>query len=131
MFNRDEAYNILEEIIDCVDVDVTKKLTNFLLARQKFIDILRNVFNKSNLNCDIKDSYIGEIDMAQIKADENIYIAIECVVRESGDEDWHGDTVCIPVQILTQENPDENLYNQIKLLSREVEQEGHEPRILN
>lgn len=129
---RSEVCDKLEEIANMIVSDKLKKVTDFVIARERIIEMIQNIVKKSDLNCEVKDSFIGEISAAQFMTEDNItYLAVDCIVRKSKEEQWDCDTLFIPMDYITEEQNNDKLFTGVKLLSIESEQEEMKSRVLN
>lgn len=128
---RDELYDVLEKLGDIISTNYAKKMTDFLLSRQKFVDMLQDLVDRSNLSCEIENMYIGEVSMAKIDSEDQTYVAIDCVIRRNKYSEWHGDTLFVPIELMTEKNPNENFMCKFRLLSIEAGKEQETPRVLN
>lgn len=121
----------LEELADMITSDKLKKVTDFLLARERFVGMIQQLINKSNLQCEVKDTYIGEVSAAEFVDEEKIYLAVDCVTRKNKHEQWMGDTLFIPIEYISEKMDSDSLMPGIKLLSIEMEKKEITPRVLN
>ena len=107
---------------------------SFAMAKDCFVELLQDILDKAKLECNIKEGFIGKISLAQIGTEDEIYVAVDCIVPKD-DEMITDETIFVPLGFFQQEKPDEKLYNQVKLLSLEVDRELEEienkPKYLN
>jgi len=128
---REELYNKLEELIELTTSDKLKNVANFMMSRHKFVNMIQSIIKNSDLQCEIKGDYIGEVVIAQFELEGEVYLAIDCVVRKTKSEDWNTDTIFIPIEYLKKEEEHNKLYTGVKLLSTEIEKEAPKSTLLN
>lgn len=121
MRSEDELLEISQKVNEFSYSDTMKRLTEFVVSRKLFVNKLRELLDKSDVKCEIKDIYIGEVSIAQIMVEDETYLAIDCVVRENEKEDWRMDTVFIPTKYIKYDNDDNNFIKGVKFLSKQVE----------
>lgn len=121
MTSEDELLEISHRVDEFSGSDTMKKLTEFVLSRKRFINKLRELLDRSDVKCEIKDIYIGEVSIAQIMVEEETYLAIDCIVRENEKEDWRMDTVFIPTKFITNDSNNTDFIKGVKFLSKQVE----------
>lgn len=121
MTSEDELLEISHRVDEFSGSDTMKKLTEFVVSRKRFINKLRELLDRSDVKCEIKDIYIGEVSIAQIMVEEETYLAIDCIVRENEKEDWRMDTVFIPTKFITNDSNNTDFIKGVKFLSKQVE----------
>ena len=121
MTSEDELLEISHRVDEFSGSDTMKKLTEFVVSRKRFINKLRELLDRSDVKCEIKDIYIGEVSIAQIMVEEETYLAIDCIVRENEKEDWRMDTVFIPTKFITDDSNNTDFIKGVKFLSKQVE----------
>ena len=121
MTSEDELLEISQEVNEFSDSDTMKRLTEFVVSRKRFVNKLRELLDRSDVKCEIKDIYIGEVSIAQIMVEEETYLAIDCIVRENEKEDWRMDTVFIPTKFITNDSNNTDFIKGVKFLSKQVE----------
>lgn len=121
MRSEDELLEISQKVNEFSNSDTMKRLTEFVVSRKRFINKLRELLDRSDVKCEIKDIYIGEVSIAQIMVEEETYLAIDCIVRENEKEDWRMDTVFIPTKFITNDSNNTDFIKGVKFLSKQVE----------
>lgn len=121
MRSEDELLEISQKVNEFSDSDTMKRLTEFVVSRKRFVNKLRELLDRSDVKCEIKDIYIGEVSIAQIMVEEETYLAIDCIVRENEKEDWRMDTVFIPTKFITNDSNNTDFIKGVKFLSKQVE----------
>lgn len=121
MRSEDELLEISQKLSEFSDSDTMKRLTEFIISRKHFVNKLRELLDRSDVKCEIKDIYIGEVSIAQIMVEEETYLAIDCIVRENEKEDWRMDTVFIPTKFITNDSNNTDFIEGVKFLSKQVE----------
>lgn len=121
MTSEDELLEISQKVNEFSDSDTMKRLTEFVVSRKCFVNKLRELLDRSDVKCEIKDIYIGEVSIAQIMVEEETYLAIDCIVRENEKEDWRMDTVFIPTKFITNDSNNTDFIKGVKFLSKQVE----------
>lgn len=121
MTSEDELLEISQKVNEFSDSDTMKRLTEFVVSRKRFVNKLRELLDRSDVKCEIKDIYIGEVSIAQIMVEEETYLAIDCIVRENEKEDWRMDTVFIPTKFITNDSNNTDFIKGVKFLSKQVE----------
>lgn len=121
MTSEDELLEILHRVDEFSNSDIMKRITEFVVSRKRLINKLRELLDRSDVKCEIKDIYIGEISIAQIMVEDETYLAIDCIVRENEKEDWRMDTVFIPTKYIKDDNDNTNFIEGVKFLSKQVE----------
>ena len=96
----------------------------YFWSRKLFVNKLRELLDRSDVKCEIKDIYIGEVSIAEIMVEDETYLAIDCIVRENEKEDWRMDTVFIPTKYIKYDNDDTNFIKGVKFLSKQVEKQN-------
>lgn len=124
MRSEDELLEISQKINEFSYSDTMKRLTEFVVSRKLFVNKLRELLDRSDVKCEIKDIYIGEVSIAEIMVEEETYLAIDCIVRENEKEDWRMDTVFIPTKYIKYDNDDTNFIKGVKFLSKQVEKQN-------
>ena len=124
MTSEDELLEISHRVDEFSGSDTMKKLTEFVVSRKRFINKLRELLDRSDVKCEIKDIYIGEVSIAQIMVEEETYLAIDCIVRENEKEDWRMDTVFIPTKFITNDSNNTDFIKGVKFLSKQVEMQN-------
>ena len=121
MTSEDELLEISQKVNEFSDSDTMKRLTEFVVSRKRFVNKLRELLDRSDVKCEIKDIYIGEVSIAQIMVEEETYLAIDCIVRENEKEDWRMDTIFIPTKFITNDSNNTDFIKGVKFLSKQVE----------
>lgn len=124
MTSEDELLEISHRVDEFSGSDTMKKLTEFVVSRKRFINKLRELLDRSDVKCEIRDIYIGEVSIAQIMVEEETYLAIDCIVRENEKEDWRMDTVFIPTKFITNDSNNTDFIKGVKFLSKQVEMQN-------
>lgn len=124
MTSEDELLEISQKVNEFSDSDTMKRLTEFVVSRKRFVNKLRELLDRSDVKCEIKDIYIGEVSIAQIMVEEETYLAIDCIVRENEKEDWRMDTVFIPTKFITNDSNNTDFIKGVKFLSKQVEMQN-------
>lgn len=124
MRSEDELLEISQKVNEFSNSDTMKRLTEFVVSRKRFINKLRELLDRSDVKCEIKDIYIGEVSIAQIMVEEETYLAIDCIVRENEKEDWRMDTVFIPTKFITNDSNNTDFIKGVKFLSKQVEMQN-------
>ena len=121
MRSEDELLEISQKLSEFSDSDIMKRLTEFVVSRKRFINKLRELLDRSDVKCEIKDIYIGEVSIAKIMVEEETYLAVDCIVRENEKEDWRMDTIFIPTKFITNDSDNTDFIEGVKFLSKQVE----------
>lgn len=121
MRSEDELLEISQKVSEFSDSDIMKRLTEFIVSRKRFVNKLRELLDRSDVKCEIKDIYIGEVSIAKIMVEEETYLAVDCIVRENEKEDWRMDTIFIPTKFITNDSDNTDFIEGVKFLSKQVE----------
>ena len=121
MTSEDELLEISHRVDEFSGSDTMKKLTEFVVSRKRFINKLRELLDRSDVKCEIKDIYIGEVSIAQMIVEEETYLAVDCIVRENEKENWRMDTVFIPTKFITNDSNNTDFIKGVKFLSKQIE----------
>lgn len=121
MTSEDELLEISHRVDEFSDSDTMKRLTEFVISRKRFINKLQEILDRSDVKCEIKDIYIGEISIAQIMVEDETYLAVDCIVRENEKEDWRMDTIFIPTKYIANDSDNTDFIKGVKFLSKQVE----------
>ena len=121
MRSEDELLEISQKLSEFSDSDIMKRLTEFVVSRKRCINKLRELLDRSDVKCEIKDIYIGEVSIAKIMVEEETYLAVDCIVRENEKEDWRMDTIFIPTKFITNDSDNTDFIEGVKFLSKQVE----------
>lgn len=124
MRSEDELLEILQKVNEFSNSDTMKRLTEFVVSRKRFINKLRELLDRSDVKCEIKDIYIGEVSIAQMMVEEETYLAVDCIVRENEKEDWRMDTVFIPTKYIEDDRDNTDFIKGVKFLTKQIEKEN-------
>ena len=124
MTSEDELLEISHRVNEFSDSDTMKRLTEFVVSRKRFINKLREILDRSDVKCEIKDIYIGEVSIAQMMVEEETYLAVDCIVRENEKEDWRMDTVFIPTKYIEDDRDNTDFIKGVKFLTKQIEKEN-------
>lgn len=124
MTSEDELLEISQKVNEFSNSDTIKRLTEFVVSRKRFINKLREILDRSDVKCEIKDIYIGEVSIAQMMVEEEIYLAVDCIVRENEKEDWRMDTVFIPTKYIEDDRDNTDFIKGVKFLTKQIEKEN-------
>lgn len=124
MRSEDELLEISQKVNEFSNSDTMKRLTEFVVSRKRFINKLRELLDRSDVKCEIKDIYIGEVSIAQMMVEEETYLAVDCIVRENEKEDWRMDTVFIPTKYIEDDRDNTDFIKGVKFLTKQIEKEN-------
>lgn len=124
MTSEDELLEISQKVNEFSNSDTMKRLTEFVVSRKRFINKLRELLDRSDVKCEIKDIYIGEVSIAQMMVEEETYLAVDCIVRENEKEDWRMDTVFIPTKYIEDDRDNTDFIKGVKFLTKQIEKEN-------
>jgi hypothetical protein len=124
MRSEDELLEISQKVNEFSNSDIMKRLTEFVVSRKRFINKLREILDRSDVKCEIKDIYIGEVSIAQMMVEEETYLAVDCIVRENEKEDWRMDTVFIPTKYIEDDRDNTDFIKGVKFLTKQIEKEN-------